>query len=241
MLQHSPSHEQRGTSECPKTTAVEERTYLLLPVYWCWYLKLTYRCVVLGPEFAAKWKGECEDKRTAGPGVCSCTCTRLCDRQHHPQCRAGWSHDGRRGHGICSFFLPWGKKQAIAHTHAYSLSWLLCSTIVSLQLWVPEEILLCAAARSDLTVQGAGRRELVKKKDKSLKMSSWHYIFTVNLHLAKMETTDATDAYYTHRMTAWTVKRGTYCTTKSSQQSSQMPYLHLSERCGTGHCWLLLL
>ena len=78
----------------------------------------------------------------------------------------------------------------------------------------------------------------MKKQDTNLKLSSCHHLFTINLHLAKMDTTtDATDANCMHKMTAWTIKSGMCHTAKQPLQSSQMPYLHLSAKCGTGHCW----
>lgn len=80
-------------------------------------------------------------------------------------------------------------------------------------------------------------REL-KKQDKSLKLSSCHHLFPINLHLAKMDTTtDATAANCKHKMSARTINNGMCHTAKPPLQSSQMPYLHVSAKCGTGHCW----
>lgn len=238
MPQHSPSHEKTGIGEHSKPTAVHDRTAISSPAYWCWVFKLTYLCVGFGLEFAAKQKCGYEGKRIAGPRVWSCTCTGLCDRQHHPQHRVGWSHSGRKGHGICSFFLPWRKKQGITHMHAYSPSWLLRNTTVSLQLWAPRGPCFVQQQGVIWQYQGTGRRELMKKQDKSLKLSSCHHLFPINLHLAKMDTTtDATAANCKHKMTARTINNGMCQTAKPPLQSSQMPYLHVSAKCGTGRCW----
>lgn len=166
----------------------------------------------------------------------------MSDRQHHPQCQVGWSHGGRQAHGIYSFFLPWRNKQAVTHMNAYSPSWVLCSTTVSLQLWAPRNPCFVQQPGMIWQYQGTGRREIMKKQDKSLKLSSRHHLFTINLHLVKMDTTtEATSANCTHKMTAWTIRDVICHTAKPPLQSSQMPYLYLSENGGTRHCWLLLL
>lgn len=119
------------------------------------------------------------------------------------QCRVEWSHGGRKGHGICSFFLTWRKKQDITHTHKYSPSWLLCNTTVSLQLWPPRNPCVVQQPQVIWQYQGPGKRDLMKKQDKGLKLPSCYHLFAINLHLAKMDTTiSATAANWRHKMTS---------------------------------------
>lgn len=108
------------------------------------------------------------------------------------------------------FFLPSVKEDTgYTHTHAHSPSWLPCSTTVSLQFWALRNPCSVQKQRVILQYQGTRSRGLMKKQDKSLKLSSCHHLFNIKLHLAKVDkTTNATSVNCMHKTMSQTIKSG---------------------------------